>query len=613
MAYRFLLVQLGDIGDLVLTTPAIAALRETYPEAHIALFCSAQASKILQPDLLNEVITFDKASFNGTLSVLRPANLRRILGLRSGHYDSVIFFQHFTLKLGTLKYYLIAKASGARDVVGLDNGNGWFLTHSLPDEGFGAKHQAQYWLDLVALAGSRSDPRGAQVALDGGILPIGLYHGRRIVIHAGGGGYSLARRWSPEKFAQVADALAVAYDAQIVLVGTPDDHAQQVADAMQQSAINLAGKTSLTQLADVLRSADLYIGADSGVTHMAAAVRTPTLAIFGPSNEKAWSPWSPGGIVKVLRTDVRCGPCSYINHDVGLREGCPERTCMRLVTPDQAIAAARDILDGNSDAEPEVDVQPSSEPTVAAKLPTDRDVIRILGVPVDRITYRKWMNQIDRWIRDDSRHHQVCTVNPEFMVMAQRDFNFATILRRADLCLADGVGLLWAAKRLGQPLPERVTGSDGVVMIAEEAAKKGWKLFLLGAAPGVADQAAAVMREHLPEIQIVGTYSGSPAAEEEDEIVAMVNASGADILLVAYGAPKQDKWIARNLHRLDVKMAMGVGGALDFIAGIIPRAPEQMRDLGLEWLYRLYKQPWRIRRMLRLPAFVLLFVLRGSR
>ncbi|MCA9891474.1 MAG: WecB/TagA/CpsF family glycosyltransferase [Anaerolineae bacterium] len=612
MAYRFLLVQLGDIGDLVLTTPAIAALRETFPDAHLALFCSAQASKILEPALVNETITFDKASFNGTFSILRPANLRRILGLRASQYDSVIFFQHFTLKLGTLKYYLIAKASGARDIVGLDNGNGWFLTHSLPDEGFGAKHQAQYWLDLVALAGSRSEPRGAQVALDGGILPLGLYHGRRIVIHAGGGGYSLARRWTPERFAQVADDLAKAYDAQIVLVGTPDDHAADVAAAMKQSAINLTGKTSVTQLADVLRSADLYIGADSGVTHMAAAVRTPTLAIFGPSNEKAWAPWSPGGIVTVLRTPVHCGPCSYINHDVGLRDGCPERTCMRLVTPEQVISAAHAILDGKpKSAEPE-----KKQTNTSVKVPEtspERDRIQILGLPVDRITYRKWMNQIDRWVRDDSRHHQVCTVNPEFMVMAQRDFNFATILRRADLCLADGVGLLWAAKRLEKPLPERVTGSDGTVMIAEEAAKKGWKLFLLGAAPGIADQAAAVMRENLPDIHVVGTYSGSPAAEEEDDIVAMVNASGADILLVAYGAPRQDKWIARNIHRLDVKMAMGVGGALDFIAGIVPRAPQQMRDLGLEWLYRLYKQPWRIRRMLRLPVFVMLFVLRGSR
>jgi N-acetylglucosaminyldiphosphoundecaprenol N-acetyl-beta-D-mannosaminyltransferase len=111
----------------------------------------------------------------------------------------------------------------------------------------------------------------------------------------------------------------------------------------------------------------------------------------------------------------------------------------------------------------------------------------------------------------------------------------------------------------------------------------------------------------------VGVYSGSPAPEEEETIVERVNASGAEILFVAYGAPEQDKWIARNMPRLHVKMAMGVGGTFDFIAGIIPRAPLWMQRMGLEWLYRLYLQPWRIRRMMRLPRFVIAVLLRGSR
>ena len=114
-----------------------------------------------------------------------------------------------------------------------------------------------------------------------------------------------------------------------------------------------------------------------------------------------------------------------------------------------------------------------------------------------------------------------------------------------------------------------------------------------------------ILREQHPQLIIAGSYGGSPAPSEEDEIVAKINASGADILLVAYGAPNQDKWIARNLPRLDVAMAMGIGGSLDFIAGVVPRAPQWMRARGLEWLYRLLRQPWRLRRMLRLPRFVL--------
>ncbi|MBC7871026.1 MAG: WecB/TagA/CpsF family glycosyltransferase [Chitinophagaceae bacterium] len=198
-------------------------------------------------------------------------------------------------------------------------------------------------------------------------------------------------------------------------------------------------------------------------------------------------------------------------------------------------------------------------------------------------------------------------------MMAHQDLNFRNILRRADLCIPDGVGLLWAARYLGQPLPERVTGSDGVPKIAERAAKAGWRLYLLGAAPGIAEKTAAVLQSRYPGLQIAGIYSGSPAPEEEDAIVERVNASGADILFVAYGAPNQDKWIARNLQRLHVSMAMGVGGTFDFIAGIIPRAPLWMQRAGLEWLFRLYLQPRRIGRMMRLPRFVLAVLLRGKR
>jgi N-acetylglucosaminyldiphosphoundecaprenol N-acetyl-beta-D-mannosaminyltransferase len=238
----------------------------------------------------------------------------------------------------------------------------------------------------------------------------------------------------------------------------------------------------------------------------------------------------------------------------------------------------------------------------------------ILGVPVDAVTYDEWLIMIGRWMQDRTggEPHHVCTVNPEFIMIAQRDPNFFNVLNRADLCIPDGVGLLWAARYLGHPLPERVTGSDGVPRIAERAAQEGWRLFLLGAAPGIADKTAEILMARYPGLKIVGTYSGSPASYEEDELVEQVNASGADILFVAYGAPVQDKWIARNLPRLRVKMAMGVGGAFDFIAGVVPRAPLWMQRLGLEWLFRLVRQPRRIGRMLRLPRFVLAVLARGK-
>jgi N-acetylglucosaminyldiphosphoundecaprenol N-acetyl-beta-D-mannosaminyltransferase len=238
-----------------------------------------------------------------------------------------------------------------------------------------------------------------------------------------------------------------------------------------------------------------------------------------------------------------------------------------------------------------------------ADSPTDRR-LHVLGIPIDGATFDSLLKLIAEWITAGDRLHQICTVSPEFVMIAQDDPDFMQVLRAADLCVADGVGLLFAARYLGHPLPERVTGSDGVPLIAERAAREGWKLFLLGAGPGVAEQAAARLVERYPGLQIAGTYAGHPSPDEEEAIAERVNASGADILLVAYGAPRQDLWIARNRARLKVRVAMGVGGTFDFIAGVVPRAPRWMRRVALEWLYRLYRQPHRWRRMLRLPRFV---------
>lgn len=231
----------------------------------------------------------------------------------------------------------------------------------------------------------------------------------------------------------------------------------------------------------------------------------------------------------------------------------------------------------------------------------------VLGVGVDRVTCEEALAQIQSLVRGGGVH-QVVTVNPEFVMLAQRDELFSQVLERADLALADGIGLVGAARLLGHWLPERVAGSDLVPLIAQRAAKMGWRLYFLGAAPGVAERAARRLRERFPGLQVAGTYAGSPAAEEEDEIVALVKAARPDILFVAYGAPAQEVWIARNLNHLNVPVCMGIGGAFDFIAGRAKRAPLWVQRLGLEWLHRLLHEPWRWRRMLALPKFAWLVV-----
>jgi N-acetylglucosaminyldiphosphoundecaprenol N-acetyl-beta-D-mannosaminyltransferase len=149
--------------------------------------------------------------------------------------------------------------------------------------------------------------------------------------------------------------------------------------------------------------------------------------------------------------------------------------------------------------------------------------------------------------------------------------------------------------------------------LARLCAASGYRLYLLGAAAGIAEAAGARLQELAPGLEIAGTYAGSPAPEEEDEIIERVRMAQADILCVAYGAPAQDLWIWRNLARLPAAVAMGVGGAYDFLSGRQRRAPALMRRMGLEWLYRLYREPWRWRRMLALPRFAIEVVLRGHK
>jgi N-acetylglucosaminyldiphosphoundecaprenol N-acetyl-beta-D-mannosaminyltransferase len=202
--------------------------------------------------------------------------------------------------------------------------------------------------------------------------------------------------------------------------------------------------------------------------------------------------------------------------------------------------------------------------------------------------------------------YQVVTVNPEFLVAAHHRPEFGAVLRLAALATADGVGVVIAARLLGTPLRGRVTGSDLVLALAGRAAREGWRVFLLGAAPGVAEQAAAALCRDAPGLRVVGTWAGSPRPADAAEILRRLADAQPDLLLVAYGAPAQELWLARHLAQTSAIVGIGVGGAFNFLAGVTPRAPYLFRRAGLEWMYRLWRQPWRARRMLALPAFVAL-------
>lgn len=219
--------------------------------------------------------------------------------------------------------------------------------------------------------------------------------------------------------------------------------------------------------------------------------------------------------------------------------------------------------------------------------------------------------QVDEFMQEP-RLHQIVTVNPEFIAAAKNDPTFARALAESDLNLPDGANLLRAAQAQGTPLRERVAGTDFAFYLCALAATAGWKVFLLGGRGGVGGQAAARLQSRYRKLKIVGMYEGSPAERDEGEILARIQESGAQILFVAYGAPAQDVWIHRNREQLkNVRVAIGVGGAFDFIAKRIRRAPKLVQDLGLEWLFRLVLQPWRVRRQWALVIFTLRILRQG--
>lgn len=237
--------------------------------------------------------------------------------------------------------------------------------------------------------------------------------------------------------------------------------------------------------------------------------------------------------------------------------------------------------------------------------------VDILGVGFDRVALVDAVAEIERRL-DAGLRTFVITANPEFVMLCRGDAEVRSIAERADLVVPDGTGAVVAARLLGDPLPGRAPGRLLVDRLAALATERRLSLFLLGGGPGVAERAADALRRRHPDLRIAGTSAGS--AEDDAEIVPRVLSAAPDIVLVAFGMPKQERWIARNLERLPgVRIAVGVGGTLDYLAGHAKAPPPAVHAFGLEWLWRLARDPRRWRRQRVLPLFVLLVVLRRMR
>lgn len=235
-----------------------------------------------------------------------------------------------------------------------------------------------------------------------------------------------------------------------------------------------------------------------------------------------------------------------------------------------------------------------------------KKTIDILGIPIDQVTMDEAVKTIDNFVKSD-KVHMVFTPNPEIVMLAKQNKQMEEVMLDADLVVPDGIGVVIASKILkGEVLPERVAGFDMVQNTMKQAASKGYKYYFFGSKPQVAQMAVENMRKKYPGIQIVGCRDGYFKEEDIPSIIEDINASQANILLVALGAPKQELWINTYKDQLtNVRVAIGVGGSLDGMAGTVKRAPVFFQKAGLEWFYRLVSQPTRAKRMLVLPKFLI--------
>lgn len=229
--------------------------------------------------------------------------------------------------------------------------------------------------------------------------------------------------------------------------------------------------------------------------------------------------------------------------------------------------------------------------------------VDILGVHVDSLTMSEAVKRIQTFI-EERNSVLIATANAEMLMRATYDRELKNILNDAALVVPDGAGTVWAAHHLGHLMPERVAGYDLAQELMRKAPQKGYRLFFFGAAPGVAEKAKTKAEKLYPGIEIVGVRNGFFSSDDEPQILREIQEAKPDILLVALGVPKQEKWLAAHLHELAVPVSMGVGGTFDVMAGVMKRAPHWMQKAKLEWLFRGAMQPKRAGRLMALPRFV---------
>jgi heptosyltransferase-2 len=361
-------IKLAVIGDGLLIIPALRALRESYPDAHIELLTRHIPAQVLQGwNVLNDITIInprpDGAKLDQQFTLTQRLSLlnKLLKRLHTKRYDAVLLMHHLLPLQRCLTFQALTLVTGARWRVGLDNGHGWFLNVKVPDDGFGARHEAEHYLAVAEAIGATTPDKRLSIPLTAeerqqaqhmvyGSDEPDAAQGPIIAMHPGCSILSTARRWAPERFAQLADRLYHDFGGQLLLLGGPDE-APIRAEVMRLMQSNMprrsfSGRESIKLTAAIIELCDLFVGNDSGLMHLATAVDTPTVAIFGLTNHKAWGPYTGGipGRATVVRLDLPCMPCYFCGRTIGTPEGCTTRDCMTQLQVDPVVVAAHKML-----------------------------------------------------------------------------------------------------------------------------------------------------------------------------------------------------------------------------------------------------------------------------
>ncbi len=354
---RILVVKLADIGDAVLSLPAVQSLRAANPNATIDILTTeAGANVFALSKAIDRVITLQKQQFDhirGLISFSGITELLRLAAqLRGGRYEAVVLLHHLTTSFGARKFAALVRTTGATVVAGLDNGRGAFLTHAAPDYGFGAKAEWEYGLDVVRSLGidahetrpEFSLPESAEKSARSLLQRTMGHHAEYAVVHPEVGAFSPARAWRNDHFADVCRHLIVDHDLPVLLVGVERDRPGHEQLAAIPGVYDLVGQTSFPELCHIVQASRIVVGCDSSVCHLAGAFNRPTIALFGPSNIHAWKPYG-SRVMKIgerldrdenviaLHRDLPCSPCIYTGFRLGRPQGCRSRSCMMDLPP----------------------------------------------------------------------------------------------------------------------------------------------------------------------------------------------------------------------------------------------------------------------------------------